>query len=381
MPADSGDAARDILAGLGKHDAIVQELAIGLSRPKAQWTPEWKSRELPEHLLTAIQAPHSSSIMVVNHYLSLRIAAAAHTGEAAKAHEAALLIARFSQASMNDSMLIGLLVGTSGSEILRHAAWEICAAHAGTAEDFARLESALTALDFRSSTLRAYRSEMAVNINTIQFLKRKSDNSLEQLIALNSAGGSKGSAFEYVTKYAMLSGNLDASAAVIAEHEFKFLIKPLRDHGWQAARKASQEWERELTKMQGHLWSHPSYIIPSIICPVYTNLINRSIFTQALLNQAIIACALERYRIEKGSYPNSLDAVRLSDGKPLPLDPIHEKPMGYRNTADGKYALWSVGFDGKDDGGKRTLNEKKPENTQFHKTDYVGDWVWDFPAE
>lgn len=133
--------------------------------------------------------------------------------------------------------------------------------------------------------------------------------------------------------------------------------------------------------MHEHRWSHPSYIIPLLLVPAYSIFINKSIFTQALVNQSIIACALERWRIEKGSYPDSLDAVRLADGKPLPLDPIHEKPMGYRKTADGRYALWSVGFDGKDDGGKRTLNEKKPENTQFQKADYVGDWVWDFPAE
>ena len=380
MPADSGDGARDVLAALSKYDAIVQELAAGLNRSKTQWTPEWKTRELSE-LLAAIQVPHYSSVTGVNNYLSLRVAVAAHTGEVAKAHEAAQLIARFSQASMNDPMLIGLLVGASGAEILHHATWELCAKNAGNMENFTKLESTIRAFDFQRTALRAFRSEIAANVSTIQFIKRKSSNSLEQLIALNSDGRSKGRAFERVIKSAMLSVNIDASAALIADRGFRYLIKPLRDHGWQAARKASQEWEKELAEMHEHRWSHPSYIIPLLLVPAYSIFINKSIFTQALVNQSIIACALERYRIEKGSYPDSLDAVRLADGKPLPLDPIHEKPMGYRNTADGKYALWSVGFDGKDDGGKRTLNEKKPENTQFHKADYVGDWVWDFPAE
>ncbi len=47
MLADSGNPARDVLAALSKHDAIFQELAAGLSRPEAQWTPEWRTRELP----------------------------------------------------------------------------------------------------------------------------------------------------------------------------------------------------------------------------------------------------------------------------------------------------------------------------------------------
>ncbi len=101
---------------------------------------------------------------------------------------------------------------------------------------------------------------------------------------------------------------------------------------------------------------------------------------QTLVDQATIGCALERWCLEKGSYPDSLDVVQRSDGHPLPLDPMNGQPMGYRKTADGRYALWSVGIDGKDDGGQRVLDEKKPENTKFQTDKYVGDLVWDFPA-
>jgi hypothetical protein len=55
--------------------------------------------------------------------------------------------------------------------------------------------------------------------------------------------------------------------------------------------------------------------------------------------------------------------------------------MGYRKTGDGRYALWCVGFDGKDDGGKRGLDATNPLNTGFSRPDYVGDWVWDFAAK
>ena len=381
MPVDSGDAARDVLAALSKYDAIVQELATGLSRPKAQWTPEWKTCELPEQLFE-FKFPHFSSIMAVNRTLSFRAAAAARTGEAAKAHEAALIIARMTQAAMNDPFVIGLLVGASGAVMLRDATWELCAAHAGTAEDFARLEAVLTALDVRSATLRAYRSEMTAGVNFIQLCKRKPEN----LQAMFSPGWmmrdfTYAGIFSHIPERAFPSGLLDASAAVLAEQEFKHIIKPLRDEGWISLFKAAQDLEKDMDGMKEHVWTQPSYIIVTLTLPAITSFINNVIFTHTQVNQAIIACALERYRIEKGSYPDSLDAVKLADGKLLPLDPIYEKPMGYRKTADGRYALWSVGFDGKDDGGKRTLNEKKPENTQFHKTDYVGDWVWDFPAE
>ena len=98
------------------------------------------------------------------------------------------------------------------------------------------------------------------------------------------------------------------------------------------------------------------------------------------MDQTVIACALERHRIENGSYPDSLDSLKLVNGKPLPLDVMNDKPMGYRKTPDGKYALWSVGFDGEDDDGKRTIDRKTAGEHRFSDANYSGDWVWDFPS-
>ena len=81
----------------------------------------------------------------------------------------------------------------------------------------------------------------------------------------------------------------------------------------------------------------------------------------ALLKAAL---ALQAYKMEKGSYPENLDA--LAEGgylKAVPGDPFGlEKPLRYK--LDGaKYALWSVGPDGKDDGGK-AIGGDKPRNIQ-----------------
>ena len=133
-------------------------------------------------------------------------------------------------------------------------------------------------------------------------------------------------------------------------------------------------------EMENRFWSHPHYFMASNLIGSYTSVIRNSIYTQSLANQAVIACALERHRIENGSYPDSLDPLKLTDGKPLPLDVMSDKPMGYRKTPDGKYALWCVGFDQKDDGGKRTLDQTQPERTKFSDENYSGDWVWDFSS-
>jgi hypothetical protein len=380
FPPDAGNPARELLSALAKYDSVVQELTAGLSRPKAQWTPEWKTRDLPE-MLFAVSLPHYSNMSGVNQTLALRAIASARAGNIAKAHETALIIAKLSQANLNDPFLIGLLVGASSTAMLPATTWELCDAQAGTVEDFTKLESALGTLDFHGSALSAWRSEMAAGVNTLQFIKRKRDNSLSLFEVVSNDGKPSSSVLGNLSAHAIPSGFFDASSAVLVDREFNYLLKPLRDGSWLEARKAGQTWEKELIEMRKNIAWHPSYIMTTMIAPAFKSVLTRAIYTQVLVNQATIACALERYRLEKGNYPDSLDAVKLADGKPLPLDVINDKSMHYRKTTNGKYALWSVGFDGKDDGGKRMLDEKHPENTRFSDEKYLGDWVWDFPAK
>jgi hypothetical protein len=153
---------------------------------------------------------------------------------------------------------------------------------------------------------------------------------------------------------------------------------------WKAARELQEELQgvrKEVVAHTSSIVTHSSLIVTIVFAPATASQISRVLYTQSLANQAIIACALERYRIEKGSYPESLKGVKLADGKALPLDIMTGKPVGYRKTPNGKYALWSVAGNGKDHGGKRLLDRKKPESTQFWKDSYAGDWVWDFPEK
>ena len=128
-------------------------------------------------------------------------------------------------------------------------------------------------------------------------------------------------------------------------------------------------------------WRHPSSVIVESLTPIIEGTTGLVIYKKVLVDQGAIACALERYRIANGNYPESLDGIMQVDGKPLPLDIMNGKPVGYRKTPDDRYALWSVGFDGKDEGGKRAVDKFRPETTKFQDPKYAGDWVWDFPKQ
>jgi hypothetical protein len=66
---------------------------------------------------------------------------------------------------------------------------------------------------------------------------------------------------------------------------------------------------------------------------------------------------LERFRLDHGEYPPSLDTLPLGAMSTKPMDPFSNKPFGYRrvdapdNPFHRGYLLWTVGLDGIDNGG------------------------------
>ena len=64
----------------------------------------------------------------------------------------------------------------------------------------------------------------------------------------------------------------------------------------------------------------------------------------------------------------------------VPLDPVDGQPLRYLANADGTFLLYSVGENGKDDGGDPSL-EKGVTGSNFNwQNPHALDWVWPQPA-
>jgi len=85
---------------------------------------------------------------------------------------------------------------------------------------------------------------------------------------------------------------------------------------------------------------------------------------QTHVHEALIACALERYRLAHNAYPETLDVLVPQYLAQVPRDIIGGQPLHYRPTADGKFLLYSIGWNESDDGGNPADD---------------ADWVWDNP--
>jgi hypothetical protein len=91
---------------------------------------------------------------------------------------------------------------------------------------------------------------------------------------------------------------------------------------------------------------------------------------QTMANQALIACALERYHLAHGDYPESLETLSPQFIEKIPHDLIGGQPLKYHRLAADKFLLHSVGWNETDDGGVAPPGEPSLSNYD------QGDWVW-----
>ncbi|MDB6125397.1 MAG: hypothetical protein JWQ71_4390 [Pedosphaera sp.] len=96
---------------------------------------------------------------------------------------------------------------------------------------------------------------------------------------------------------------------------------------------------------------------------------------QTMANEALVVCALERYHMEHGQYPKALEALVPQFVEKLPQDIIGGQSLKYRCTDDGKFLLYSIGWNEKDDGGSTNLSKDDPADRN------LADWVWSYRAK
>ncbi len=149
-------------------------------------------------------------------------------------------------------------------------------------------------------------------------------------------------------------------------------VKPLEAfdlaHDTVAPRKF-EEANRTVEKFVRHGRS-PYKILAATVIPNFSKAEQVAAHNQTMVNEAQIACALERYHLARGEYPETLDALAPQFISQIPHDIIGGEPLVYRPIADGKFLLYSVGWNEKDDGGLEV-------QTKTGGIDYTdGDWVW-----
>lgn len=113
-------------------------------------------------------------------------------------------------------------------------------------------------------------------------------------------------------------------------------------------------------------------VMALIAAPALSGQTIRQAQLQSYLDQAAVACALERYRLAKGEYPSELNQLSPAFMEAIPWDITTGQPLRFSRHGNS-FQLYSVGWDRNNDGGALTWKTEKGKRALDIEK---GDWAW-----
>ncbi len=364
-------AAKGVLGSLAQYEPVIEELRAASRRPQARFNLAY---DAPNP--AAVLLPHLALLKRMSQLLNLRASAELATGQTDLALADIDLMFYLADSIRDEPILISDLVRIAETQLVLQPLAQGIAQHQWSDAQLAGLEQKLLKLNFRADGRRVLEGERVLFGGGVIDYIRNAPNKFQAMSSLGFAGEQQNGGFDLVgATYAIApSGWLDLEK-VNYDRAFEELLLPVFDPSAQRVnpedvRKANARLE-QLTKHRGPgmFWQHRFFI--GFLLPAVAKAVERSAYAQAAVDEAAVACALERYRLAHGAYPDSLDALPPQFIARLPRDIISGEPLKYRRTSDGQYLLYSVGWNEKDDGGVVALNK-----TGHAVNSEEGDWVW-----
>jgi hypothetical protein len=161
----------------------------------------------------------------------------------------------------------------------------------------------------------------------------------EDLAALSAAGPNNS-----LPMRETLSLRLPASLKSQRAAMLRFMTRAV-----EIAKKPPEKHLHEIEQLQATVKDEP--IIVRLLAPALGSIFAVCERSRTQLRCAIVAVAAERYRRDKGKWPDKLETLHSSDYlKKVPTDPFDGKPLRMSSRDDG-LVIYSVGADGEDNGG------------------------------
>ena len=369
-------AAPGVLEGLKTNEALLAELRLASQRPDSRYPVNYDV-EMPY----AILVPHLGMVKGVCRRLQLKSCAELASGQSDRALEDLKLMFRVMDSVKAEPFLISHLVRFSCAQIATQPIWEGLAEHRWSEAQLQELETRLEQYNFIADMKAPLAAERAAGIALVELVRKKGPWYLNFVGSAEETPEPAGAKLadriwfilvpqgwydleelNYCRGFQIqLAGALDTTKKRVSPTKVKVDAQALEQMMYApgfAGTGLGAILRHRLTARQ--------------LLPAFGKAVMKSAAAQTAFDQAAIACALERYRLANGHFPETLDALAPRFISPLPNDVLTGEPYKYRLTDDGRFVLYSVGWDEKDDGGV-------PGKTLFD--DKQGDWVWEYPTK
>lgn len=375
LPPQSEVTGAEVLAALDAKFPLLKQMADEAPhRQQAMYTPSLREREIPGLLFSLQLAHYNGGGQILSRLLALRARAAIDAKNGVEAAHSLLAASRLAHACKQEPLLIGLLVAVSIDSTAHESLWHGLRERVFSDSELQLLQAVYAKDETAKAWLQAMRGELAAGLDSLEYAqdaaagKKQQDAKLVASI-ISDATGLTMQACRFIP-----NGLFDHWKSVLGEVEMRHLILPLKN-GIPTALEAAEILQQEIRGKSNPIL-HPDWIMARLILPAVKQVSLNSCLAIARSRQALTAIALERFFAKHGSYPAKLDELTPDFLQSVPLDPCDGKPLRYQTTDSGRFRLWSVGFDGKDDASK--VNLKSDGTHKLHEDKYVGDWTWQY---
>jgi len=373
VPAVPQSPAADVLLALGKYDSTIEELRDASALPYSRFPLNYDTNKPFATLLM-----HLSSLKSCVETLRLREVAELENGQSDKALDNVKLSLRLINATRNEPFPSSHYERTRELDYVFQPIWEGLTKHEWSEPQLVVIEEELGKLDFLADsqlTMRGERNE--VFAAAYYFRRVRPYHEFRQM-------------FAPLVSY--MSPGPDDLRRLEREETYKAITMCLVPSGWfyqykLVIGKTYQQWSLQTTDPAKHLafpemarngrvfldsLSHrPWNVFARMSGSGFEGANLKLIYAQEMTDLARIACALERYRLAHGQYSDDLAELAPQYIEKIPHDIIGGQPLHYHRADDGKYLLYSIGWNEKDDGG--TIGMVEGFN---HLEITMGDWVW-----
>jgi hypothetical protein len=362
-------AAPAVLDGLKDTEPRLGELRTASQRPSARYPIAYKLDD-PWGILL----PHLAAIKAFCQRLNLMACAKLAAGQSDSALQDVKLILYLNDSLKEEPMVISFLVRRACMEIALQPIWEGLAEHAWTDPQLQELQSRLQGYDFLADLTRPCHAERAMGIVTSDLLY-KGKYRLSSLMDETWPGS--GTVEDVVARIAPHGWYYQEQANYCRVYDtlFNGTFDPVKRRVYPREMEAR---DKELQKeVAGHLGLGRSAngllmhnYLACVLLPALERVPLRAASAQISVDLAILAFALERYRLAHGNFPDKLEALTAQFIARLPTDLLTGEPYKYMRRDNGQFVLYSIGSNERDDGGI-------PGRIRFDEKD--GDWVWQYP--
>ena len=371
------------------HEATLKEIQLALLTPVFQ-----SDLDLAEG--SKLKFPHLAPAKSLSRWYGVQAQLALHEGRPGEAVEALVAQLQAPKLLAEDRVLISELVRFAMAGIALSTTWEAMQAEGWTDQDLLRLQTTWARLEFLPGFTRALEGERAF-ILTSAVAARGSNQAAYDYVRSDEGGPLFPSEPDGEISWGWISPH-----GAIYEFFRKRIYCPIWRFAWShqderrllgeiqllltsvrvmSAARSFVEREELLSNLKRVVTEHGfynrlRYPQPGLIMSL-AHSVQRVARTETDRSFALCAIALKRYAQRHGTLPGALADLVPEFLETVPVDYFDGKAMKYHLNASGNFTLYSVGQDGKDDGGDLSL---MPEVTLARNNWLRRDYVWPLPA-